>query len=112
MADYTYEQLKDLTVAQLREIAQGSQHEAVQGFSTMHKDHLLPALCKALGIEAHARHVAHGAAKTKLKQQIRKLKKDRDTLLKAKDYPKLKGVHHELHRLKHTLRRMAEKGPK
>ena len=42
---YTYEQLHVMTVAQLREIAQGIEHEAVQGFSTMHKDHLLPALC-------------------------------------------------------------------
>ena len=32
---YTYEQLSNMNVAQLREIAQGVQHDAVQGFSTM-----------------------------------------------------------------------------
>ena len=69
---HTYEELKEMTVAQLREIAQGIQHEALQGFSTMHKDHLVPALCKALGIEAHVHLVAHGIEKTKIKQAIKK----------------------------------------
>ena len=39
----TYHDLKLMTVAQLRDMAKGLQHEAVQGYSQMNKDHLLPA---------------------------------------------------------------------
>ena len=45
----TYEDLKKKTVAELRDLAKGLSHEAVQGYTQMNKDHLLPALCKALG---------------------------------------------------------------
>jgi hypothetical protein len=48
---YTYEELKPKTVAQLREIAAGIQHEAVKGASQLNKEHLLTALCLALGID-------------------------------------------------------------
>jgi hypothetical protein len=34
---HTYEELSAMTVSRLREIAQGIDHEAVKGFSTMHK---------------------------------------------------------------------------
>ena len=51
---HTYHELKAMTVAQLRDMAKELDHEAVQGFSQMNKDHLLPALCKAL--DAHDHH--------------------------------------------------------
>ena len=104
---HTYEQLKDMTVAQLREIAQGVQSDAVQGYSTMHKDHLLPALCKALGIEAHAHHVAALSAKSEVKKQIRALKVKRDELAGAHDHKQLAGVRHQIRGLKHKLRKAA-----
>lgn len=44
----TYEELKGKTIAELREIAKEQTDEAVQGYTQMNKDHLLPALCKAL----------------------------------------------------------------
>ena len=72
MAEYTYDQLRKMTVAKLREIADGHPDESLQGHSTMHKDKLLPILCKVLGIPTH--HIAHGAEKTRLKGEIRKLK--------------------------------------
>ena len=34
---YTFHQLQEKTVAELREIASGLQHEAVQGYSQMNK---------------------------------------------------------------------------
>jgi hypothetical protein len=49
--DYTFEQLKHKTVAELREIAKGNEHEALQGYTQLNKEHLLVALCKALGIK-------------------------------------------------------------
>src|SRR2546426_358150 len=52
----TYEELRHKTIAELREIAKGIDHEAVQGYTQLNKEHLIPAICKALGIETHAHH--------------------------------------------------------
>jgi hypothetical protein len=105
MAEYTYEQLGGMTVAELRSIADGIQHEALQGHSTMHKEQLLPALCKALNIQVH--HVAVGAEKTRIKAVIRKLKARRDQAVASRDSAQLATVRRQLHVLKHKLRRMA-----
>lgn len=104
---HTYEELKAMTVAQLREIAQTVQSDAVQGYSTMHKDHLLPALCKALGIEAHAHHVAALAAKTDVKKKIRALKAKRDELAGSHDHKHLSEIHVQIRMLKRKLRKAA-----
>ena len=102
---YTYEQLADMTVAALREIAKGVEHDAVKGASTMHKEKLLPALCLALGIEAHKHHVAVGINKSQLKVEIRALKKKRDAALSAKDHKQYKSILRQIHELKNKLRR-------
>lgn len=104
---HTYEELKNMTVAQLREIAQTVQSDAVQGYSTMHKDHLLPALCKALGIEAHAHHVAALAEKTAVKQKIKALKAKRDEMAGTHDYKRLAPIRQEIRALKRKLRKAA-----
>ncbi|HAU39033.1 MAG TPA: hypothetical protein DCX07_15135 [Phycisphaerales bacterium] len=105
MADYTYEQLKDMTVAQLREIAKGLKDDSLEGFSTMHKDHLLPAMCKVLGIHTH--HAAEGAEKLRIKTTIRKLKTGRDAAIAAKDTARVAALRTEIHALKRRLRRLA-----
>ena len=102
---HTFDELKGMTVAQLREIAKDVQHEAVQGYSTMHKDHLLPALCTALGIAGHAAHVAKTAEKARIKAAIRALKKQRDAAMAAKQSAQLKDMRHQIHCLKRQLRR-------
>jgi len=102
---YTYEELSKMTVAQLREIAESTHHEAVHGFSTMHKDKLLPALCTALGIEAHAHHGAVGINKTKIKREIRALKLKRDAAIQGKNYDELHDIRQEIHHLKRELRK-------
>jgi predicted nucleotide-binding protein len=107
MASYTYEQLKNMTVAQLRKIADEIEHEALKGHSTMHKDHLLPALCKALNIQVH--HAAAGTEKAEIRATIRKLKSKRDEALAAGDHARLADVRHQIHVLKHKLRRMVAK---
>ena len=66
---HTYEELKTKTVAELREIAR----DAVQGASQMNKDHLLPAICKALGIEAFEHHAAASAEKGRIKARLHAL---------------------------------------
>ena len=55
---YTYQELHGKTIDELREIAKSVEnHDAVQGYSQMNKQHLLPALCKALGIDTREHHV-------------------------------------------------------
>ncbi|MBN1558632.1 transcription termination factor Rho [candidate division KSB1 bacterium] len=103
--DYTWEQLHKMRVADLRTIAQTLEHAALQGFSTMHKEQLVPALCHALGIEDHAHHEVVGLNKTQIKGQIRALKKERDAAIEAKDKDKLKTVRREIHHLKVKLRK-------
>lgn len=102
---YTYEQLSKMTVAELRKIADGIEHDAVKGHSTMHKDKLLPALCKALGIEAHVHHHVIGIDKAKIKAEIRLLKKERESSIKAKDYEKLSAIRGRIRNLKKELRK-------
>jgi hypothetical protein len=105
---YTYQELKKKTVAQMREIAKGIQHEAVKGYSQLNKEHLLIGLCNALGIDHRVHHVAHGIDKSKIKGQIKQLKKDRDSIFAAgadKDRKKLCIVRKKIHRLKRILRK-------
>jgi len=52
MTEYKFEDLSTQTVAQLRKIAEGVEHEALQDPAKMPKKELLAALCQALGIEA------------------------------------------------------------
>ena len=103
---YTFHELKLKTVVELREIAQTvEQHEAVQGFSQMNKEHLLPALCKALGIDMHEHHVVVGIDKPALKAKIRALKTQRTAALTAHDYGELKNVRRQIHRINRDIRR-------
>jgi hypothetical protein len=101
---YTYDELKGKTVQELRDIAKETGHEAVQGAMQMNKEHLLPALCQALGIDAHEHHVVKGIDKAALKAKMRELKKRRDTALEARDGALLKSIRRQLHRLNHQIR--------
>lgn len=102
---YTYEQLSHMTVIELRSIADGIEHEATKGHSTMHKEKLLPAMCLALGIEAHAHHEAKGVDKSQIKMHIRSLKQEREAALQSHDSAKLKDVRIRIKQLKKTLRK-------
>ena len=102
---HTFEELKHKTVGELREIAAGLQHEAVKGYTQMNKEHLLPALAKALGIAGHEHHVVGEFDKTAAKARIRELKKKRDQALAAHDHVLLHEVRREIHHLKHQINR-------
>ena len=52
MTEFKFEDLSKKTVAQLRKITKGMEHEALQDPAKMPKEELLAALCQALGIEA------------------------------------------------------------
>ena len=102
---YTYHELKGKTIQELREIAKGVQdHDAVQGFSQMNKEHLLPALCHALGIPVHEHAEVVGIDKPAIKAKMRELKKQRDAALEGHDSDALKSVRRQLHRLNRQIR--------
>ena len=103
--DYTYKDLKKKTVAELKEIAKGLDHEAVKGYTQMNKEHLLEAVCKALGVEMHEHHEVVGIDKSEVKSNIRKLKKIRDTALEKKDLETVRKVRNRIKLLKKELRR-------
>lgn len=102
---HTYEELKGKTVEELRAIAAGIQHEAVQGHTQMNKEHLLPALCKALGIEAHVHHEVKDANKAKIKAKIKEFKKKRDEALAAKNHALVRDAQNRIRSLKRKIRK-------
>ena len=102
---YTYHELKGKTIQDLREIAKGvEQHDAVQGYSQMNKDHLLPALCKALGIPIHEHHDVVGIDKPAIKAKMRELKKKRDEALEGGNHTLVKSVRRQIHGLNRQIR--------
>ena len=99
---YTYEQLKHMTLADLREIAKGNENEIVQGYTQMNKEHLIGALAKALGIQ-HTHHDVVGIDKASIKARIRELKTQRGAAINAHDHKQLKVVRRTIHRLKRRI---------
>jgi uncharacterized protein YpiB (UPF0302 family) len=100
----TYHELREKTLAQLREIAKGVQDERVRGYSQMNKDHLLPALCEALGIDVREHHEVSGIDKSAIRSRIRELKQQRDKALDAHDHAALHNLRRQIHHLNHQIR--------
>src|SRR5512138_1446811 len=97
---HTYQELKKRTIDELREIAKGVEnHEAVQGFSQMNKDRLLPALCKALGIDTREHHDVVGIDKAAIKAKMHALRLQRATAVQSHDETQLKSIRRQLHHL-------------
>lgn len=102
---YTYHDLHGKTIEELREIAKGvANQEAVQGYSQMNKQHLLPALCKALGIDTREHHDVVGIDKPAIKAKMRDLKKRRDAAIEAHDHGTLKAIRRHIHSLNRQIR--------
>jgi hypothetical protein len=103
---YTWDELHKKPVAQLRKIAEEmGDHDELHGFLTMHKEDLLPKLCKVLGIEDHAHHNVVGIDKAKMKSQIRALKVKRDEALASGDRETMLDSRQKIKRLKRKIRR-------
>ena len=102
---YTFHELKGKTIEELREIAKSvDNHDAVQGYSQMNKQHLLPALCKALGIDTREHHDVVGIDKPAIKAKMRELREQRAAALEKHDAVALKSVRRQLHRLNRQIR--------
>jgi hypothetical protein len=100
---YTHADLKKKTVAELREIAVGIEHEAVKGHSQMNKEHLLVALCQALHIDTHEHHQVVGLNKTQVKANIRRMKEKLAAAIAAKDRKQISYCHRQIHKQKRTI---------
>ena len=100
--ELTYEQLRHKNLTELRDMAKGIEHEAVQGYTQLNKEHLVIALAKALGIQ-HEHHSVVGIDKTGIKSRIRQLKAQRAEALAAHDHAQLKVVRRTIHRLKRRI---------
>jgi DNA-binding IclR family transcriptional regulator len=100
---YTHNELKHKTLAELRDIAKDIEHEAVQGYTQLNKEHLVVAICKALNIDIHDHHQVVGIDKTALKSRIKELKKQRDNALTTHDRAQLKRARRSIHRLKRRM---------
>jgi DNA-binding IclR family transcriptional regulator len=100
--DVTFEQLRHKTLADLREMAKGVDHEAVRGYTQMNKERLLVALSKALGIQ-HEHHDVVGVDKASIKARIRELKAKRTEAVDAHDRQALKTIRRTIHRLKRQI---------
>ena len=100
----TYEELKAKTLAELREIAKDIVHDAVRGYSQMHKERLLPVICEALGIDMREHHEVVGVDKAGIKKKIRELKRQRDEALAADDRAILHAIRRQIHHLNHQIR--------
>jgi hypothetical protein len=111
---YTFDELKGMTVAQLRDIAAGIEHDAVKGYTQLNKEHLLTALCTALNIDTHTRHKSKvgGHDKETIKAHMKELKKKRDAVMEAHNHVELKAVRRQLHELRRSLRKAAAKAAK
>ena len=106
---HTFEELKKKTVAELRDLAKGIDHDAVQGYTQMNKEHLLPALCQALGIDAREHHIAALAEKAATKARMRELKAACDRATAEGDHERLHALRREYHGLNHLLRSSAKR---
>jgi hypothetical protein len=102
---YTFHELKGKTIQELRDIAKDVENqEAVQGYSQLNKEHLLPALCKALHIDSHEHHNVTGIDKPAIKARMRELKKQRDAAIEKHDSDTLKTVRRQIHSLNRQIR--------
>ena len=102
---YTFEELKHKKVNELRDIAKEMDHEEVQGYSQLNKDHLLEAICHALNIEMHVHHEVVGVNKSTTKSQIKELKKQRDEAISSKKPDEIKRIRRKIRNLKKILRK-------
>ena len=102
---YTYHELKEKTIQDLREIAKGVENqEAVQGYSQLNKEHLLPALCKALGIPASEHKEVSGIDKPAIKKKMKELRDKRQAALEAHDGALLRNIRRQIHHYNRQIR--------
>ena len=102
---HTFDELHQMTVAGLREIAETQNEDDVKGFKALKKAQLLALVCKVLGVDAHENHSAQGIDKAAIKAQMRQLRSARNAAIDAHDHKELRVVRRKIHRLNRQIRR-------
>ncbi len=102
---HTFEELKKMNVGELREVAKEIEHEAVQGYTQLNKEHLLEAICKALNLDMHVHHEVVGVDKSKIKAEIKQAKKNRDAAIAARKPEDIVKARRKIRFLKKQLRK-------
>jgi rubrerythrin len=103
--EYTYSELKEKNLTDLKKLASGIEHEAVKGYTQLNKEHLIKKLCEALGIDTHEHHQVVGINKKAIKSSIKKLKLIKAQALLDKDKVKFKKTVNSINILKKKLRK-------
>ena len=104
---HTYDELHQMTVSELREIAETQNADDVKGFKSLKKAQLLELMCKVLGVDAEEHHTARGIDKAAIKVQMRELRVARDAAIEAHNHNELRIVRRQIHRLNRKIRRTA-----
>lgn len=104
----SYDQLAKLTTSRLRELA--AEDTELSNTTELEKPELVEALAKVYGFETPKQQ--HAVVIKKLKKQMKRIKKDRDTIMESpppeRDRGKLKKVRREIRLLKRQMRRLAK----
>lgn len=103
--EYTYHDLKGMTVAQLREISAGIDHPAVAGYTQKRKAEVLAGICEAKDIDMHEHHDVVGIDKAKVKVQIQEWRAKRDAALESGNHAELKMARTKMRRLRRKIRK-------
>jgi len=108
--------LDKMTVVELRELAK-EEIPGIVGVTGMKKDQLLEAIKEARGIQEEAPAKKNKPKKTagpkkvmsvqEIKQEIVKLRAERETMRQAKDKKKLEIIRRRINRLKKMTRKVA-----
>ena len=102
---HTFDELHQMTVAGLREIAETQNADDVKGFKSLKKAQLLALVCKVLGVDDHEHHTAQGINKAAIKAQMRQLRIARNAAIDAHDHKELRVVRRKIHSLNRQIRR-------
>ena len=104
---HTYDELHNLTVAGLREIAEAQDSDDLTGYKSLKKADLLALVCKVLGVETLEQHAVKGIDKAAIKAQMRELRVARNAAIEAHDHTELRIVRRKIHSLNRKIRRAA-----
>jgi hypothetical protein len=70
----------------------------------MNKEHLLPALCTALGIDTHEHAEVVGIDKPAIKSAMRSIKREIDKAIENGDHEQVRALRRQRHSLNHQIR--------
>ena len=99
-----FESLARKSVADLRAVAKGIEHEALAGHAQLAKEDLVRALCRAQDIAIPEHRKESAVDRRAVKAQIQAWKEKRTQAVEARDATQLARARRRIQRLKRKLR--------